>query len=57
MAVQVVKPVDTEFPMNPSTAEADTDTEAEFTWVSLLCCTYAYYYTHLDDDSEEASDV
>lgn len=57
MAVQIVKPVDTEFPMNPSTVEGDTETEDEFTWVSLNCCTYTYYATHIDDDSEEDSDA
>ena len=57
MAVQVVKPVDTEFPMNPLTVEADTDMEEEFTWVSLLCCSYGYYYTHIGDDSEEDIDA
>ncbi len=57
MAVQIVKPVDTEFPMPPSTVEADTEIEEEFTWVSLLCCTYAYYSTYIDDDSEEEINV
>ena len=57
MAVQIVKPVDTGFPMNPSTVEADTNTEEEFTWVSLNCCTYTYYQTHIDDDFEDDIDM
>ena len=57
MAVQVVKPVDTEFPMNPSTVEADAETEEDFTWVSLNCCTYSLYHTHIDDDFEEDIDM
>ena len=40
MAVQIVKPVDTGFPMNTSTVEADTEIEEDFTWISLNCCTY-----------------
>ena len=57
MAVQIINPVDTGFPMNPSTVEADTATEEEFTWVSLLCCSYGYYYTHIDTDFEEDIDA
>ena len=57
MAVQIVKPVDTGFPMNPSTVEADTETEEDFTWISLSCCTYGTYPTHIDDDFEEDIDV
>ena len=58
MAVQIIKPVDTEFPMEPLTVEADTETEEEFSWVSLLCCSYAHYYTTATDpDSEEDIDV
>ena len=57
MAVQVVKPVDAGFPMDPFTVEADTETEEDFTWVSLTCCSYAYYYTYSDDDLEEDVDV
>ena len=53
MAVQVVKPVDTGFPMSPLTVEADTETEDQFEWVSLLCCTYGYYYTDDGTDWEE----
>ena len=57
MAVQIVKPVDTGFPLNPLTVEADTETEEDFTWVSLNCCAYTYYHTHIGDDSEEDIDV
>lgn len=57
MAVQIVKPVDTEFPMNPSTVKGDTETEEDFTWVSLTCCSYGYYFTHIDDDSEDDIDM
>ena len=57
MAVQIVKPVDTGFPMNTSTVEADTEIEEDFTWISLNCCTYGYY-EHTDiDDFEEDIDV
>ena len=57
MAVQVVKPVDTEFPMTPST-EASSEIEEEFTWVSLNCCTYSYYqHTDIDDDFEDDIDM
>jgi len=57
MAVQIIKPVDTEFPMEPLTVEADTEAEDQFAWVSLLCCSYAYHYTHIAPDSEEDIDV
>ncbi len=58
MAVQIVKPIDTEFPMNPSTVEADTEAEDQFAWVSLLCCTYGVnYHTDTDTDWEEDIDV
>lgn len=57
MAVQIIKPADTEFPMNPMTVEADTETEEEFAWVSLLCCSYGTYETGLDTDWEEDIDV
>ena len=57
MAVQIVKPVDTEFPMGPSTVEADAETEEEFTWVFLNCCTYGYYETYMDPEPEEDLDV
>ena len=45
MAVQIIKPVDTGFPIESLTVEADTETEEEFSWISLLCCSYAHYYT------------
>ena len=57
MAVQIVKPVDTGFPMSPLTVEADTDTEEDFTWVSLTCCAYTYYHTDRGTDWEEDIDV
>ena len=58
MAVKIINPVDTGFPMTPSTVEADTDTEEDFTWVSLSCCTYAYYqHTDIDDGFEEDVDM
>ena len=57
MAVQIVKPVDTGLPMTPSTVEADTETEEDFTWISLNCCAYGYYYTHLDDGFEDDVDA
>ena len=40
MAVQIINPVDNGFPMSSLTVEADTETEEEFVWVSLLCCSY-----------------
>ena len=46
MAVQIVKPVETELPINPLTVEAGTENEDQFTWVSLLCCTYASPYSY-----------
>ena len=55
MAVQIINPVDTSFPMSPLTIEAET--EDQFTWVSLLCCTYGTYATHIDTDWEEDIDV
>ena len=57
MAVQVINPVDTEFPMSPLTVEADTETEEEFAWLSLLCCTYAYHQTCADANWDEDIDV
>ena len=57
MAVQVINPVKTEFPMEALTAEADTETEEEFAWLSLLCCSYGNYHTHINPDSEEDIDV
>ena len=57
MAVQIINPVDTGFPTSSLTVEADTETEEEFTWVSLLCCTYGHYNTYIDDDLEEDIDA
>lgn len=57
MAVQIVKPIDTKLPMNPVTVEEDTTSEDEFAWVSLLCCSYTNYVTHIDIDWEEDIDV
>ncbi len=57
MAVQIINPVDTGFPMSPLTVETETETEEEFAWISLLCCTYGNYATHIDDDWEEDIDV
>lgn len=57
MAVQIIKPVDTGFPMESLTVEADTANEDEFAWVSLLCCSYGTYETHIDTDWEEDIDV
>ena len=54
MAVQIVKPVDTGFPITPSTVDADAETEEDCTWVSLSCCTYSYYrHTDIDDFEED----
>ena len=57
MAVQIINPVDTGFPMNPLTVEADTETEDQFAWVSLLCCSYGNYETGSDINWEEDIDV
>ena len=57
MAVQIVKPVDTKLPMNPLTVETDTETEDEFEWVSLLCCSYSTLKTTIDTDWDEDIDV
>ena len=58
MAVQIVKPVDTKLPMSPLTGEKEAETEEEFTWVSLLCCTYGlHYHTDIDTDWEEDIDM
>lgn len=57
MAIQVINPVDSGFPIESLTVEADTETEEEFAWVSLLCCSYGVYHTGLDTDSEEDIDV
>ena len=57
MAVQIVKPVDTGFPITPLTVEAGTETEDQFEWISLLCCTYGVYATHIDPDPDDDVDV
>ena len=57
MAVQIINPVDTGFPMSPLTVETETETEDQFAWVSLLCCSYGTYHTYIDDDSEEDINV
>ena len=57
MAVQVINPVDSKFPVESLTVEADTETEDQFAWVSLLCCSYGNYHTHIGPDSEEDIDV
>ena len=57
MAVQIVKPVDNGFPMESLAVETDTETEEEFVWVSLLCCTYGNYETHMDTNWDEDIDV
>ena len=57
MAVQIINPVDTGFPMSPLTVEADTTTEDQFAWVSLLCCSYGTYHTGSDADWDEEIDV
>ena len=53
MAVQIINPVDTGVPMSPLAVEAEVETEDQFAWVSLLCCTYATHYTHMDVDWEK----
>ena len=57
MAVQIINPVDTGFPMSPLEVETDTHTEEEFVWVSLLCCSYGNYETYIDPAPEEDIDV
>lgn len=57
MAVQIVKPVDTGFPIESLTVEEEAENEDEFAWVSLLCCSYTNYVTHIDIDWEEDIDV
>ena len=32
MAVQIINPVDTEFPMSPLTVETEAETEDKFAW-------------------------
>ena len=57
MAIQVINPVDSGFPIESLTVETDTETEAQFAWVSLLCCSYGVYATSIDSDWEEDIDV
>ena len=57
MAVQIIKPVDTKLPMNPLTVEKEAETEEEFAWISLLCCSYSVPHTGADLDLEEDIDV
>lgn len=56
MAVQIVKPVDTGFPMESLTVEKEAENEEEFAWVSLLCCTYSVHY-HTDTDTDWEEDI
>ncbi len=57
MAVQIINPVDNGFPMESLKVEAEAETEEEFAWISLLCCSYGHYETHIDIDWEEDIDV
>ena len=58
MAVQVINPVDTEFPMNSLAVETETEMEDQFAWVFLLCCTYSTpANTDIDTDLDEDIDV
>ena len=57
MAVQIINPVDTGFPMSSLTVEAETETEDQFGWISLLCCSYGTYETGSDTDWETDIDV
>ena len=57
MAVQIIKPADTELPMNPLTVEKEAETEDQFAWISLLCCSYGTYHTGSDVDWETDIDV
>ena len=58
MAVQVINPVETKFPMSYSAVETEAETEDQFAWVFLLCCTYTTpAYSDIDTDLEEDSDV
>lgn len=56
MAIQVINPVDSGFPIEPLTVEEDTETEGQFAWVSLLCCTYGVNY-HTDTDTDWEEDI
>jgi hypothetical protein len=57
MAVQIINPVDTGFPISPLTVEAEAETEDQFEWVSLLCCSYSTLKTTIDADWDEDIDV
>ena len=58
MAVQIVKPVDTGFPMNPSTVESRYRNGRRFhVGIPELLRICVHYHTHIDDDSEEDIDV
>ena len=58
MAVEIISPMDTKFPMGSMSAEAEAETENPFAWVFLLCCTYATpNHTDIDTDLEEDIDV
>ena len=58
MAVQVINPVDTKFPMSSSAVETEAETEDQFAWVFLLCCTYSTpITTDIDTDFEDDIDV
>ena len=57
MAIQIITPVDTGFPMNPSTVETEVETEGQFAWISLLCCSYGTYHTGSDVDWETDIDM
>ena len=56
MAVQIINSVDTGLPMNPLTVETEAETEEEFAWVSLLCCSYGVQY-HTDTDTDWNEDI
>ena len=57
MAVQVIKPVDTKFPMESLAVEGETEMEDQFSWVFLLCCSYSTpANTDIDTDWEEDVD-
>lgn len=58
MAVQVINPVDTKFPMSSSAVETEAETEDQFAWVFLLCCSYSTpAHTDIDTDLEDDIDV
>ena len=58
MAIRIITPVDTGFPMSVLKVEAESETEDQFTWIPLLCCVYSTpYHTDTDTDWEEDIDV